>query len=279
MCRNNAVKKELLLTFSMVALTLILLHGSTNTLAAFCLADIDNDGRVHYSDLIILNAEMGRNNCSVTPCRADLNDDGKVTSIDNEILENEFGRSDCSSRKGDRQVLKQKQDNTSDDGSTLPEKERTPADTVVDENVEDGTSPLMTKFKDNEDGTVTDPTTGLVWTKEANLRGDTVLFHQAINYINGMNEGKHQNFGYTDWRLPTLKEVRSLIEYKELTSKGHELPAGHPFQNVQSLRFYDRSSPSYLTRPVHAWLVYAYCSIVGHNVESCFGFVWPVRGE
>ena len=65
MCRNNAIKKGLLLPFGMVPLVLMLLLGPRNTLAAFCLADINNDGKVNYNDLMILDAEVGRRDCDV----------------------------------------------------------------------------------------------------------------------------------------------------------------------------------------------------------------------
>ena len=134
-------------------------------------------------------------------------------------------------------------------------------------------------FTDNGNGTVTDKRTGLMWVKDANLPGKTMLFHQALAYIEKLNEKEYSNFGYTDWRLPTYNELRSLIDFKKYTRWGHVLPLGHPFENVQSLRFYDGSSPTYLTKPDHAWLVNCYCRIVGHNAKSCYGFAWPVRDE
>ena len=48
-------------------------------------------------------------------------------------------------------------------------------------------APLIEGFIDNDDGTVTDPETGFMWTKDANLFGDTMLFHQALTYIDEMN--------------------------------------------------------------------------------------------
>jgi hypothetical protein len=281
MCKKNAVKKELILSLGMVVLILML--GSTNTLASFCLADLDGDGKVHYSDLEIINGEIARNDCALTPCQADINDDGKVTSADREILYTEFGKGDCLSRKDNtleekRGAVQLGQDERFEVSNDGHEEESTPYDDTVKEDLQRETT-QSTRFEENGDGTVTDTETGLMWTKDANLRGDTVLFHQAINYINGMKEGKYPNFGYTDWRLPTLRELQSLIEYAEFTSKGHVLPSGHPFQKVQSLEFYNSTSPTYLSKPDHSWFVDGYCRIVGHNVQSCFGFVWPVRGK
>jgi hypothetical protein len=280
MCGKNAVKKELLLSLGMRVLMLLLV--STNTVASVCLSDLDGDGKVHYSDLKIMNSEAGRNDCSVTPCQADLNDDGKVTSQDREILYTEFGRGNCLSRRDNTfeeniEAVQLRQDERFEVGDEGHGEEGIPYDDSVKDDLQrESTQP--TRFEENGDGTVTDTQTGLMWTKDANLRGDTVLFHQAISYINGMQEGKQPNFGYTDWRLPTLKELQSLIEYAEFTNQGHVLPTGHPFHNVQSLRFYDYTSPTYLSKPEHSWFIDAYCRIVGHNVGFCFGFVWPVRG-
>lgn len=139
-------------------------------------------------------------------------------------------------------------------------------------------SPSLSKrFNDNGDETVTDYKTGLMWTKNANLLGDTITFNEAFNYIEGMNEGKYPNFGYTDWRLPTLREVQSLIDYTQHTKKGHKLPRGHPFHNVQSLRLNDETSATYISNSEYPRFFSFYCRLVGHNIKSCYGYIWPVR--
>ena len=160
------------------------------------------------------------------------------------------------------------------------EKDREPMsyNTGVDENLQEKISSSTPRFKDNGDGTVTDLATGLMWTKNANLPGDTMLFHQALNYIEEMNKGKYPHYGFTDWRLPRLNELRSLLDLTNYTQKGHELPTGHPFENVQSLGFTPWSALSYLSTTEYPWFSSLYCRMVGHNVNSCFGYVWPVRG-
>jgi len=137
---------------------------------------------------------------------------------------------------------------------------------------------LNRRFNNNGDGTVTDLKTGLMWTKNANLPGDTLTFREAVDYVAGMNEGNRANFGYTDWRLPYLSELQSLIDYTRYKRQAHMLPLRHPFRNVQSLGFNDRSSATYLTNNDFFWFLSLYCGLVGHNVESCYGYVWPVRG-
>jgi hypothetical protein len=63
------------------------------------------------------------------------------------------------------------------------------------------------RFIGNNDGTVTDKLTGLMWTKNANLLNGSGTWNNALKYIGGMNiEGA----GYKDWRLPNINELRSL---------------------------------------------------------------------
>ena len=59
------------------------------------------------------------------------------------------------------------------------------------------------RYKDNSDGTVTDLATGLVWQKDP---GEKKTFRQAVAGAPTCRLGGHQ-----DWRLPTIKELYSLI--------------------------------------------------------------------
>jgi hypothetical protein len=73
-----------------------------------------------------------------------------------------------------------------------------------------GTAP---KYQDNEDGTINDLVTGLMWSKSPDLDGndkinakDKLTYTKAIKSVSKYNQG-----GYSDWRLPTIKELYSLI--------------------------------------------------------------------
>ncbi|MCZ7582688.1 MAG: DUF1566 domain-containing protein [Deltaproteobacteria bacterium] len=58
-------------------------------------------------------------------------------------------------------------------------------------------------YADNGDGTVTDERTGLMWQQDP---GDKQSYDEAVAGAEGFDLA-----GYTDWRLPTVKELYSLI--------------------------------------------------------------------
>jgi hypothetical protein len=63
-------------------------------------------------------------------------------------------------------------------------------------------------FVDNSDGTVTDNATGLVWQKSGSSR--SLENRYAKRYIKRLNN--EQFAGYSDWRMPTIEELASLIK-------------------------------------------------------------------
>ena len=259
-----SLKRVPLLTVFLIACIL----RAPAVLASPCLADINADGRVDSEDLEIMQKELDRDNCFRVPCRADLNGDGKVNGMDGEILIAEFGREDCFFAPGD--ILGEETD--------MPQADEEAAlDSAEGEGIKEETEePPEVRFVDHGNGTVTDPGTGLMWTKNAKLKRHTLIFHQALDYIDGLNKGDFENFGYTDWRLPTIAELRSLIDYTIVTRKGHTVQPGHPFEDVQS--FDANDTLSYISSSDFPLFVSLYCRFVGRNINSCHGYVWPVRG-
>lgn len=123
------------------------------------------------------------------------------------------------------------------------------------------------RFTDNADGTVTDNLTGLMWTKNANIWGGLV-WNTAVNNCQGYSLA-----GYSDWRLPNLREMGTLIDYREYNPA---LPSGHPFTGVQW--WYYWSSTTFADDTAYAWIVYLGAG--GGNVDNKVieYYVWPVRG-
>src|SRR5262245_1999036 len=72
-------------------------------------------------------------------------------------------------------------------------------------------------LRDNGDGTMTDSGTGLTWVADrafavrSGLAAGLVAPRaQAVKLVAAMNSGAVENFGRTDWRLPTERELRRI---------------------------------------------------------------------
>ncbi|MEI6155015.1 MAG: DUF1566 domain-containing protein, partial [Deltaproteobacteria bacterium] len=137
-----------------------------------------------------------------------------------------------------------------------------------------GTSWFSPRFTDNNNGTVTDNHTGLIWLKNANCFGAKNL-NDAIAAANGLENGNcglsdSSNAG--DWRLPNRKELLSLIDFSKYSPA---LSAGHPFINVQPTLNY-QSSTIYASNTVQTWNVNMYGTAYYYNRSSNY-YILPVR--
>jgi hypothetical protein len=78
------------------------------------------------------------------------------------------------------------------------------------------------RFTDNGDGTVTDHDLGVMWAKSDNQGNINWIQAQLwVKYTFGDTLEKK----YANWRLPTLKELQSLV-VKETTYRGYETDCG-----------------------------------------------------
>jgi hypothetical protein len=140
------------------------------------------------------------------------------------------------------------------------------------------------RFTDNEDGTVTDNLTGLIWLKNASCNsffsGDTTgqndrSWSDALTAVNSLANGY---CGLTDgslagdWRLPNVRELHSLIDFGQTDPA---LPNGHPFNNVQTTYYW--SSTSDVMFPSRAWCVQFLNGHVLYQDKSDSYYVHPVR--
>jgi len=64
-------------------------------------------------------------------------------------------------------------------------------------------------FHDNNDGTITDRATGLMWPKEDSKKG--LNWEETLAWVQAKN--KENYLGHNDWRLPTAKELHSIVDY------------------------------------------------------------------
>lgn len=76
-------------------------------------------------------------------------------------------------------------------------------------------------YTNNGDGTITDNTTGLMWQQGYSGK---MTYDEALSGASSVNLA-----GYTDWRLPTIKELYSLIDFSGTD------PSGYPGNDTSGL--------------------------------------------
>ncbi len=124
------------------------------------------------------------------------------------------------------------------------------------------------------DLTIKDINTRLMWTRDANIAGRKMDWYKANDYIKQLNGKKYG--GYSDWRLPTIKEFQTLV--KQVYGQHTILNKGG-FKKVQG-DFYWSSSPN-ADYPKFAWAFNVSGGYVGsdgfgeYTTNTCY--VWPVR--
>jgi hypothetical protein len=256
-----------------------------------CKSDLNGDGMVTVEDRKILQSEIGRRDCLAES--VEIPEDGSGVVLREVPGEAAVQKEPAAEVKREEKVEAEEDEKQEEKTETRKE---TPTEAQEEVKEETGSpaiptaKPLKevkkqkrrnTRFKDHGDGTVTDIETGLMWTREANLTAMPVLYYEARSYIGDMNRGDRPNFGYTDWRLPTLAELRSLKDFTNYTGEQKYFPPeGHPFEHVQSMNLETYYQwPTYFWETKLAWVGSAYCRLVGRNAGTCVGFVWPVRGS
>ncbi len=148
------------------------------------------------------------------------------------------------------------------------------------------------RFTDNGN-TVTDNLTGLMWLKDANciatqypafdtngIVGDGVVDWQpALNFVTGINNGTYPNCraGYTDWRLPNVNELESLIAAGRPNIATWLNAQGFINMDISNLSYY-WSSTTYINNTMNAWYVFTYDGVVLATSKNFSRYVLPVRG-
>ena len=127
---------------------------------------------------------------------------------------------------------------------------------------------------------VTDNLTGLMWTEDANAPGPSacgsgiyMTWQSALDYVKCLNNNNY--LGYSDWHLPNINELESLINANEPNQATWLNTQG--FSNVQADYYW--SSSTYASFTSNAWVVYMSYGYVSHSgyKSSFYSYVWPVR--
>jgi hypothetical protein len=107
---------------------------------------------------------------------------------------------------------------------------------------------FVNDFVDNNDGTVTDKATGLMWQKSGSSIG---LNNQRANiYIERLNQERFA--GHSDWRIPTVEELASLLARRR--KNGVHIA---PVFDYKQTRCWTIDNTNYSTsrRRLGAWLI------------------------
>jgi hypothetical protein len=125
------------------------------------------------------------------------------------------------------------------------------------------------RFREQEH-TVLDRITNRMWAKDASHTSGSVNWESGIDLVEEMNT--QAAFGYTDWRLPNIRELESIVDIGCHTPA---LSSRHPFIGVREGYW---SSTTSMYDPRYAWVIYMVDGAVGVGFKSLSDFsVWPVR--
>ncbi|MBD3329010.1 DUF1566 domain-containing protein [Candidatus Dojkabacteria bacterium] len=121
-------------------------------------------------------------------------------------------------------------------------------------------------YTDNGNGTITDNVTGLMWQQDP---GEKVYYSEAVSGADSLNLG-----GHTDWRLPTIKELYSLMDFSgdDLDANSTDTSNAKPFINTDYFKF-KYGNPADGDRVIDSqWATSnVYESTVMNNQECFFG--------
>ena len=170
----------------------------------------------------------------------------------------------------------------------LPKTGRTSSQAIGDDgNLETGASWPVPRFTDNDDGTVRDNLTGLIWLKDASCFAASNWTTALANANSLKGDGSMCDLSdgseAGDWRLPNIREIWSLVHYEHSdpalpdTNGEGQWSEGDPFSGVQISGFY-WSSTSYKGSSSSFWTVYLRNGRCLDLTDSISIYSWPVRG-
>lgn len=134
----------------------------------------------------------------------------------------------------------------------------------------------LDRFESVLDGTaVRDRQTGVVW--ELSPEPAFMNWQDAVNHCENLELA-----GRKRWRLPTIDELKSLVDSSGLGSP--KLPSGHPFDTgcrlggcVQSATYWSATPAT--DNGAHIWLVCFCNGAVSRSDKKYDNHVWCARGE
>ncbi len=119
-------------------------------------------------------------------------------------------------------------------------------------------------YKDNGDGTISDLNTGLVWVK---ARGSKVTWDAAVAGAKACRVG-----GFSDWRMPTIKELYSLINFTGAYNFQAGPTGSRPYLDTKYFEFvFGDESKGVRGIDCQDWTATEYISTTMHGNPTVFG--------
>lgn len=146
-----------------------------------------------------------------------------------------------------------------------------------DGDIEAGVAWPISRFTDNGDGTITDSLTGLMWLKDAGCFGFR-HWESAVGVVSHFNSApddyncEDYSGGYSDWVLPNINEIESLLNAEEASNGGWLESQG--FVDIQAQYW---SSTTHAEFTEQAWYFGTGGSIAYSSKTPTNFRVWPVR--
>lgn len=128
------------------------------------------------------------------------------------------------------------------------------------------------RFAQPGSGLVEDLLTGLVWTENANPLDFPLTWADALAGVEELNTQEH--LGFTDWRLPGRRELRSLVSGQ---ARRPVVPEEAGFKSIFTDWYW--TSTSSAVNPGYAWYVHMDGGRMFYGRKTQYCLVWPVRGQ
>jgi hypothetical protein len=128
-------------------------------------------------------------------------------------------------------------------------------------------------YTDLGNGIVRDNVTGLEWQQATapGLSGGMYTWQQAFDYCNNLSLG-----GKDDWRLPTVKELATLVD-SSIPAPGPTINTSY-FPDTQASSYWSSTTTAVYSFPACYWYVTFYGSSVGWYDMGLDCYVRAVRG-
>lgn len=148
--------------------------------------------------------------------------------------------------------------------------------------------PVLTgdRFTSNNDGTVTDNLTGLIWLADASCdtlgASGTADWQTALDAANGLANGEcglSDGSSAGDWRLPNRNELASLLD---LGQTAPSLPSGYgTYFSTTAVNDAYWTSSTVTAQEEYAWTVHMGSGAVINLIQKTPSviYIWPVRGS